>query len=56
MTKKQILLRIKQHTDRIAKERDALRELIDEATAIMDSCEQAEENLQAAADALSQYL
>jgi ABC-type transporter Mla subunit MlaD len=42
--------------DRIALERDKLRELIDEAETIVACCDEALDDLDRAADALSQYL
>lgn len=47
---------VKKHTDRIAKERDALRDLISDAEDIVDNCDQAIENLESAVDKLSEYL
>lgn len=56
MINKQLLKKIEQSKLQIAKERDLLRELIDEANGIYDHCESAIEDLERAADTLSQYL
>jgi len=40
----------------IAAERDKLRALVDEADAILENCEEADECLERAVDVLSQYL
>lgn len=42
--------------DNIARERDKLRELISEVREIEESCDEALDGLERAADALSQYL
>jgi ABC-type transporter Mla subunit MlaD len=42
--------------ERIAKERDKLRELISNASAIADDCDDAIDDLERAADTLSKYL
>ncbi len=47
---------IDQQTKRIAKERDKLRELIEEAQAIAENCDNAIDNLERAADCLSELL
>ena len=41
---------------RIAAERDKLRDLIDDAVAVKESCDEAVEDLERATDALSRYL
>ena len=41
---------------RIAKERDALRDLISDAEGLADSCDRADGNLQDAIDALSELV
>lgn len=41
---------------RIANERDNLRELIDEANAIAEGCDEAISSLESAVDCLSRYL
>lgn len=40
----------------ISKERDKLRELVSEVTSIAETCDEALDGLERAADALSQYL
>ena len=56
MTFKQLLKRIEATKKRVTNQRDALRELIDEATGIADSCDEAIDSLESAADSLSQFL
>jgi len=56
MTLKRILLEIKNSKRRIAQERDMLRELITEAEQLFSNCESAEDNLERAADALSELV
>lgn len=51
-----IVRQINMHKRAIAKHRDALRELVDDAQTVADCCEEAVTNLEAAADTLSQYL
>lgn len=51
-----ILRQIEQTKTRIAKERDKLRYLIEDAEAVEESCNEAVASLESAADALSQYL
>lgn len=55
MTKKQLIKAIEKHRDAIAKERDALRELISDALALGDSSEEAVAALDTAIDSLSEY-
>lgn len=47
---------IERSKDKIAKERDRLRELIHEVESIADDCDEAATALETAADALSRYL
>jgi hypothetical protein len=56
MTKARIEAEIRKSMDRISKERDKLRELIADATAVADCCDTAVGALEDAADTLSQYL
>lgn len=42
--------------DTIAKERDKLRAIIEDAESVADSCDQAVESLESAVDYFSQYL
>lgn len=51
-----ILSRIETHKRRIAKERDALRELIGDVEAICETCDRAHDGLGDAVAALSEYL
>ena len=55
-TKKQILRSVRQAKARIAEERDNLRDLVSELEAIADDCDDAECDLERAADALSRLL
>lgn len=55
-TLKTLTRQIEAHKARIAKERDKLRDLIDDACVILDSCQEAEDCLVNAVDSLSQYL
>ena len=56
MTKKQLIRRIEQSKARIAKERDTLRELIDEVEIIEHDADEAVNRLDEAVDALSRFL
>jgi hypothetical protein len=56
MTKDGLLNKIKAHMKVIGKERDALRELIDDAESVLTSCDEAYASLEAAVESLSQYL
>lgn len=40
----------------LARNRDELRELLEEGTAVLESCDQAMEELETAVETLSQYL
>lgn len=51
-----ILKQIEKTKNRLAKQRDELRELIDELESIEGSCVEAVQSLESAADSLSQYL
>lgn len=48
--------KIEQHKRAIAKHRDALRDLIHDAEAVIESADRANEALQTAVDALSEYV
>jgi hypothetical protein len=56
MNKKELLKAVRDCKERIAKERDELRILIEDAETIEQSCEEAIESLEYAADSLSEYL
>lgn len=56
MTAVQLIRQIKASQARIAKERDKLRDLVEEAQEIVDCCVEADDGLTQALDALSQYL
>lgn len=53
-TPKQISQDIEATRRRIGKERDKLRELADEAEALIDSCDRADEGMKCAVEALSE--
>jgi len=53
---KEILTKVKACKERIAKERDKLRDLISEIESIEDCTDRAVSDLESAADALSEYL
>lgn len=55
-TKRSILREVNRHKAAIAKHRDALRDLIEDAEAVSESCDDAVRSLESAADALSQNL
>ena len=55
-TKKQLLQQVKAAKTRIAKERDKLRDLIDALSTIHDDCDEAVDDMERAADALSRVL
>jgi ABC-type transporter Mla subunit MlaD len=56
MTIKQIIRAVEQSKNRIAKERNKLRELITEAEHLYENCESAEDSLVRAADSLSELV
>lgn len=56
MTIKQLAKQIEKSKAQIAKERDKLRELVDEADSLLNDWEQAEDSLQTAIDTLSQLV
>lgn len=56
MTKIQLIKAIQKQQKKLAKDRDDLQELLDEATDIVSSCEEADEFLTDAVSTLSQYL
>ena len=56
MNKEKILKTIKEHEAKIAAERDALRSLYYEIEGLEESCDDALEGLEQAADALSRFL
>ncbi len=53
---RRITAAVKKSTDRIARERDRLRELVGDLESIAWDCDEATEDLNRAADALSRYL
>lgn len=54
--KRQIIKQLNACKARIAKERDKLRELIDECESIYSDCDEAVDDIERAADALSRQL
>ena len=56
MTNKQFLKKIEESKTRIAKERDKLRDLIGEIEGLADNCDTAVEDLEHAADSLSELV
>ena len=56
MKKYELVREIKKHLKALSKERDALRDLIGDAEANFDNCEEAIDNLVQAVDKLSEYL
>lgn len=55
-SKSTLITNIEKTRDRIAKERDYLRNLINDTKSICDSCDEAIDYLDVAADKLSEYL
>ena len=55
-TKASIIKQVNECKERIAAERDKLRDLIYDAETVADSCDEATYALREAADSLSQYL
>lgn len=53
---RQTIRRIKQAQARIARERDRLDDLVAEASSVLDDCQEADEALATARDALSRLL
>jgi RNase adaptor protein for sRNA GlmZ degradation len=56
MTKAKLIKEIKKRMERIAKERDALRELLQDVESVIDSSDTAYRELERAVDRLSEYL
>ena len=46
---------LEKHRDKIAKDRDELRDLLEEWTAIVDTCDRAIEYIECAVESLSEY-
>lgn len=51
-----LVARLAKHKETIAAERDALRETLEEYEAIIETCERADEAMETAIDALSEYV
>ncbi len=51
-----LVARIKRHKDAIAKHRDALRDIMDDVEAVVDSSSEGIQLLEAAVDSLSAYV
>ncbi len=56
MNKTQVIRKIEASMKKIATERDKLRDIADDALAVIESCDEAHDELRRAVDALSQYL
>ena len=51
-----LIIQMRKHAGIIAKERDALRDLIDDASALDDACQRAQEALEEAIQILSEQV
>jgi len=49
-----MIKQLEKHRDRIGKERDSLREFLDEVESLKETCDRAYEGIQCAIDALSE--